>query len=72
MTVIHDLADQPWHDQTIVSATTHPRFVGEATLESVNLVINGAISLELLAVATSDCGAEQMHRLKSDFSAMPR
>ena len=60
VTVILDWADQPWHGQAIGSATTRPRLAGEATLDAVNLLTNGAVDLELLAVATSDCGTEQV------------
>ena len=60
VTVTLDWADQPWHGQAIGTAATRPRLAGEAALEAVNLLTEGAVDAELLAVATSDLGAARV------------
>ena len=60
ITVILDWADQPWHGQAIGPATTQPRLAGEAALDAISLLTEGTVEVELLAVATSDVGNEQV------------
>ncbi len=60
VTVTLDWADRPWHGQAIGSAASRPRLAGEAALEAVNLLTEGELEVELLAVATSDLGAARV------------
>lgn len=60
VTVTLDYHDQHFHGQAIGATTEHTRLAGEATLRAVEELTEGAMSLELLAVATTDVGAGQV------------
>ena len=60
VTVTLDWADQPWHGQAIGTSDSRPRLAGEAALAAITKLTDGAIDLELLAVATSDMGAARV------------
>lgn len=57
VTVTLAWAERDWHGQAVGSVANKPRLAGEATLEAVSQLANGTLSLELLALATTDLGA---------------
>jgi hypothetical protein len=57
VTVTLDWADKSFHGHAIGSVTERTRLAGEAALDAVSRIVDRAIDLELLAVATSDLGA---------------
>lgn len=60
VTVTLDWEDQPWHGHAIGAASSTARLAGEAALEAVTQLTHGAVSVELMAVATSDLGAARV------------
>ena len=57
VTVRLDWDHRSWHGHAIGSSEERVRLAGEAALDAVTRITDGAIDLELLAVATTDLGA---------------
>ena len=57
VTVRLDWDDRAFHGQALGTAGERVRLAGEAALDAVGRIVDGALDLELLAVATTDLGA---------------
>jgi hypothetical protein len=57
VTVRLDWDQRSWHGQAVGTVEERVRLAGEAALDAVGRIVDGAIDLELLAVATTDLGA---------------
>jgi hypothetical protein len=57
VTVTLDWDTRSWHGHAVGAADQRVRLAGEATLDAVNRIIDGAADLELMAVASTDVGA---------------
>lgn len=60
ITVTLDWADQEWRGHAEGPAELRPRLAGEATLSAVTDLLGDAVTLELLALATTDLGSESV------------
>jgi hypothetical protein len=60
VTVRIDWDQRSFHGQAVGTAVERVRLAGEAALDAVTSIVDGAIHLELLAVATTDLGAARV------------
>lgn len=56
VTVRLDWADRAFHGHAVGGAAERVRLAAEATLDAVNQIVDNAIDLELMAVATTEVG----------------
>lgn len=60
VTVRLDWDQRSFHGQAVGTSVERVRLAGEAALDAVTRIVEGAIDLELLAVATTDLGAARV------------
>jgi hypothetical protein len=60
VTVRLDWDQRSFHGQAVGTAGERVRLAGEAALDAVTHIVDGAIDLELLAVATTDLGTARV------------